>query len=68
MGVLPARINELLGQDYEITNPITGEATMEPGWKLMAMIKAATDVVYAPSLAATVQATPPGLPPEFEQI
>ncbi len=51
MGVLPARISELLDRNYEVTNPITGDVTTEPGWKLMAMIKAATDVVYERSVA-----------------
>ncbi len=46
LGVLPAQISSLLAQSYTITHPVTGEETDEPGWKLMAMIKAATDVVY----------------------
>ncbi|WP_312327945.1 hypothetical protein [Stenotrophomonas sp.] len=33
----------LIGGEYAITNPYTGEALVEPGWKLMAMIKAATE-------------------------
>jgi hypothetical protein len=46
MGILPAKISDLLAQDYEITHPVTGEVIVEPGWKLMAMIKAATDSVW----------------------
>lgn len=46
LGVLPAQISALLAENYTITDPFTGEATEEPGWKLMAMIKAATEVVY----------------------
>lgn len=48
-------IVDLIGGDYTITHPVTGEQLVEPGWKLMAMIKAATDAVYA---AATRTATP----------
>jgi len=47
LGVLPARISELLARDYTVKHPVTGEESVEPGWKLMAMIKAATDTVYA---------------------
>lgn len=46
LGVLPAKISDLLASVYTITNPLTGEESQEPGWKLMAMIKAATDAVY----------------------
>lgn len=46
LGVLPATISELLAKTYTITHPVTGEESLEPGWKLMAMIKAATDAVY----------------------
>lgn len=56
LGVLPAQISALLAVTYTITNPATGEQSQEPGWKLMAMIKAATDVVYA---AASQPVTPP---------
>ena len=55
LGVLPAQISTLLGATYAITDPATGEELSEPGWKLMAMIKAATDAVYA---AATQPAAP----------
>ncbi|MBH1831006.1 hypothetical protein I5W42_05945 [Stenotrophomonas maltophilia] len=50
LGVLPAKISDLLAKTYVITNPLTGEESTEPGWKLMAMIKAATDAVYLASL------------------
>lgn len=56
LGVLPARISELLARDYTVKHPVTGEETVEPGWKLMAMIKAATDAVFEAS-------APPALPP-----
>lgn len=36
----------LIGGDYSITDPFTGEELVEPGWKLMAMIKAATERVW----------------------
>lgn len=50
LGVLPARISDLLAKTYVVTNPLTGEESTEAGWKLMAMIKAATDAVYLASL------------------
>ncbi|WP_411851590.1 hypothetical protein ACLB90_03190 [Stenotrophomonas sp. LGBM10] len=56
LGRLPARISELLAGDYTVKHPVTGEETVEPGWKLMAMIKAATDAVFEAS-------APPRLPP-----
>ncbi len=46
----------LIGGEYAITDPFTGEELVEPGWKLMAMIKAATEVVYERS-EATVPPT-----------
>ncbi|MBH1548749.1 MAG: hypothetical protein ACN6PQ_02120 [Stenotrophomonas indicatrix] len=54
LGVLPAKISDLLAKSYVITNPLTGEKSTEPGWKLMAMIKAATDAVYLASLQPPV--------------
>ena len=39
-------ITWLIGGDYAITHPVTGEQLTEPGWKLMAMIKAATERVW----------------------
>ncbi len=36
----------LIGGSYTITDPVTGEELAEPGWKLMAMIKAATERVW----------------------
>ncbi len=39
-------ITRLIGGDYTITHPVTGEQMTEPGWKLMAMIKAATEGVW----------------------
>jgi len=35
-----------LGGQYTITDPFTGEESVEPGWKLMALIKAATERVW----------------------
>ncbi|WP_447786463.1 hypothetical protein [Stenotrophomonas bentonitica] len=55
LGVLPAQISNLLASTYTIIDPTTEEELVEPGWKLMAMIKAATDAVYA---AATPKGTP----------
>ncbi len=43
----------LIGGQYTITDPVTGDTLVEPGWKLMAMIKAATERVWD---AATVPA------------
>lgn len=59
-GVLPAKISDLLAKTYVITNPVTGEESFEPGCKLMAMIKAATDTVYLANLqpAAGVASQP----------
>ncbi len=50
LGVLPAKISDLLAKTYVIASPVSGEESIEPGWKLMAMIKAATDAVYLASL------------------
>lgn len=61
LGVLPAQISTLLANTYTITHPVTGEESQEQGWKLMAMIKAATDAVYE---AATQPATQPTTPPD----
>lgn len=36
----------LIGGQYAITDPFTGEQLTEPGWKLMALIKAATERVW----------------------
>ncbi|MGE6331793.1 hypothetical protein [Stenotrophomonas sp. NPDC077659] len=36
----------LIGGQYTITDPVTGGTLVEPGWKLMAMIKAATERVW----------------------
>lgn len=44
-------IADLLQGEYVITYPVSGQQLAEPGWKLMAMIKAATDAVYQASLA-----------------
>lgn len=57
LGVLPAQISTLLAATYTITDPVTGEEMIEAGWKLMAMIKAATDAVY--HQAAAPVPTPP---------
>jgi len=62
LGVLPAQISTLLGASYTIIDPTTGEELAEPGWKLMAMIKAATDAVYASTLEAPVPGTAPAVP------
>lgn len=36
----------LIGGQYTIIDPFTGEQLTEPGWKLMALIKAATERVW----------------------
>ena len=36
----------VIGGQYAITDPFTGEQLTEPGWKLMALIKAATERVW----------------------
>lgn len=59
VSTMTADIASILDGDYTITNPSTGEQITEPGWKLMAMIKAATDrqlllagaVPFAPEVA-----------------
>lgn len=43
VSVINAPIADLLAEDYAITDPATGDQTVEPGWKLMAMIKAVVD-------------------------
>lgn len=47
LGVLPAKISDLLVGEYDIVDPFTGHTYREPAWKLMALIKAGTDRVYA---------------------
>ncbi|MBD8636636.1 hypothetical protein [Stenotrophomonas sp. CFBP 13725] len=42
---VPQDIGLINGQ-YTITDPFTGEESVEPGWKLMALIKAATERVW----------------------
>ncbi|WP_164085915.1 hypothetical protein [Stenotrophomonas maltophilia] len=41
-----AQIRDLLAGEYTFAHPLTGEQITEPGWKLMALIKAATDRVW----------------------
>lgn len=54
LGVLPAQIGGVLAATCMITDLLTGAETVEPGWKLMAMIKAATEAVYdASQIGAT---------------
>jgi len=43
VSTISADIGEILAEEYSITDPETGEASTEPGWKLMAMIKAVVD-------------------------
>lgn len=64
LGVLPAQISTLLANTYTITHPVTGEESQEQGWKLMAMIKAATDAVYETATQPATQATTPPDPAE----
>lgn len=44
---LRVQIKDLLEGEYTITDPFTGEQVLEPGWKLMALIKAATDRTWS---------------------
>ena len=55
-----ARIKDLVRGNYTITDPVTGKELVEPGWKLMALIKAATDRVW---LDAAAPAPPVEAPP-----
>ncbi|WP_313426090.1 hypothetical protein [Stenotrophomonas rhizophila] len=50
-------IRGLLGGEYTITDPFTGEVIVEPGWKLMALIKAATERVWDAEAMPAVQET-----------
>jgi hypothetical protein len=43
VSTISADIGEILAEDYVIEDPATGEQVTEPGWKLMAMIKAVVD-------------------------
>jgi len=43
VSVINAPISELLAEDYTIIDPETGGESSEPGWKLMALIKAVVD-------------------------
>lgn len=54
-----ARIRDLVLGEYAISDPVTGEELVEPGWKLMALIKAATDRVW---LDAAAPASPVAAP------
>ena len=47
-----------IGGEYTISDRYTGELLAEPGWKLMAMIKAATERVW--DQETTVPEMPPG--------
>lgn len=51
----------LIGGQYTITDPVTGNTLVEPGWKLMAMIKAATERVWDAATAPTPIALPDGV-------
>ncbi len=50
----------LIGGEYAITDPFTGNELVEPGWKLMEMIKAATERVWDQETAVPV------MPPDGE--
>lgn len=55
---LRVQIKDLLQGEYAITDPGTGTQLLEPGWKLMALIKAATDRCWQE--AGTVSSPGPG--------
>ncbi len=48
-------IKGILGGEYTITDPFTGEVIVEPGWKLMALIKAATERVWGAEAVPAAQ-------------
>ena len=54
-------IAALINGQYTITDPFTGEESVEPGWKLMALIKAATERVWDAEMVIT-QPPPATLP------
>ncbi|KRG45383.1 hypothetical protein ARC20_07620 [Stenotrophomonas panacihumi] len=56
VSVISAQIADLLAADYTVTDPATGEQAVEPGWKLMAMIKAVVD--HRLQLAGAEEALP----------
>lgn len=58
LGILAESIKDLVDQNYTIANPVTGAAEDFPGWKLKAMIKAATDDAYLRSVAPPVASVP----------
>ena len=43
VSVINADIGGILAEDYTIVDPKTGATSVEPGWKLMALIKAVVD-------------------------
>jgi hypothetical protein len=55
-------ITGLIDGEYAITHPVTGEQLTEPGWKLMAMIKAATERVWDDETAPPSILIPDGEP------
>ena len=55
-----ADISRLIQDTYTIRHPVTGEEITEPAWKLMAMIKAATERAWQ-------DATSPPAPPAEEE-
>ncbi|MFC9384569.1 hypothetical protein ACFT0G_40055 [Streptomyces sp. NPDC057020] len=56
-----APIRDLLAGEYTFAHPQTGEMITEPGWKLMALIMAATDRVWeAENPPAPAIVGPPG--------
>ncbi|MCU1123520.1 hypothetical protein ABK045_20130 [Stenotrophomonas pavanii] len=56
----------LIGGEYTITDPVTGDTLVEPGWKLMAMIKAATERVWDAATALSPIVVPDELPVDEE--
>jgi len=61
VSTMTADIASILAEDYSVINPATGEQTTEPGWKLMAMIKAVVD------RRLELASAPPAMPQQLEE-
>lgn len=61
-------ITGLINGQYTITDPFTGEQLTEPGWKLMALIKAATERVWDAEAVITQPPSAHGPLPDDEAL
>lgn len=57
-------IADMIQGTYKITHPVTGEEIEEPAWKLMLLVKAATDRVWYEAHAPKPELTPEEPEPE----